>query len=262
MVEYIIGRWPVLVIFGISGALLAYVLSFRLPPMYEATAILSVALNFDREPPIKLSERDRAEGKLAGYFLSDAVLRRALLLESDSGDPGNTDSLDAFRGQVRLERKQSRWEITVTDHSPVVAANRANAWASAADEAFWEAHAHALKAGDLQFRLKQLELRLAEARESGSSTSGQVGQIEQVETLIEQLRAQVSDELRLAQGVVTFMTLNVSNLAPVPANPVARDVRVLVVTGNILGILAGVVLLAVSMNLRGSLRPVTGESRE
>lgn len=247
--NYIIRRWPILVGFGLLGALLAYGLSFRFPPTYEAKAILSFGLNYDRNPPLEQRERDLAEGKVVGLLTSDDVLSTTIRDVSNDVDAPSPEQLQDLRGRIRLIRKLSRWELIVEDESPDNATILANAWAEASENAFWQLIPHALRAEDLQTQLDPLEFRLAELA-TADNAADQTEEILAIEERITLLEAKILEEIELGKGLASFTSLNVSNLANTPSNPITRDVRLLVVAGSIIGILIGLVLLSALMRIQ------------
>jgi len=250
MVFHAIYRWPLIVIFGIIGALFGYEFSIRNPPLYEAIAVMSFGLNFDREPPLRQREQDLAEGKIVGYLSSDEVLQTAL---DNFVPPLSTNnhipSISEFKSQIRLVRRISQWELTVTNQDPYLAAELANAWAVSAEMNLWEAYAHALRAVDLQTQLGQVQSELANLKAESSKDPNIKESIKQLEDVSSDLESELQTDLKLSHGVVSFISFEFTNRASVPAEPVTHGVGSLILSGNLLGILTGVVI-AFSMQFR------------
>lgn len=247
----VIQRWPVIAFFGILGAVFGYMFSLRNPPRYEAVAVVSYGLNFDRDPPIGQREQDLAEGKVLGYLSSDEVLQAAIAYLSPSSSTGKQlPSFEELRSIIRLERKRSHWEMIVTHEDPILAFILANAWASTAEQAFWNAYTHALRAVDLQTQLDQIEMQLASLKNDPAPDSNNMSEIERLEHLVPQQELIIRDELKLSQGVVTFVSFNVDNNAIIPTEPVIRQVGTLVLSGAVIGIIAGLLYIIVASKLR------------
>lgn len=239
----VIHSWLIVFVFGILGALLGYGFSLRNPPLYEAMAVMSFGLNFDREPPFRQREQDLAEGKIVGYLSSDEVLQTAL---DNFVPPLSTNnhitSISEFKSQIRLVRRISQWELTVTNQDPYLAAELANAWAVSAERNFWEAYAHALRAVDLQTQLDQIQSELANLKAESSQDPNIKESIKQLEDVSADLESELQTDLTLSHGVVSFISFEFTNRASVPAEPVTHGVGSIILSGNLLGILAGLIL--------------------
>ncbi len=246
--DEVIRFWPVMVVAGLMGAFLGYVLSQSMPPLYEAKAILSFGLNYDREPPLRQREQDLAEGKVAGFVASDEILQAALdeLAGSDRQSSEKTlPTLEELKSQVQLVRKISHWELFVVNQNPGLAAELANAWSSSAERGLWDAYTHALRAETLQTQLDQIQIELVELEVNPYPSLDDEQSIKKLLVKTERLQSQLQNELDLSHGVVSFVSFEITNLASVPVDPSTRGVGSLVFAGNMLGFLAGIFLALV-----------------
>ena len=235
--------WPIVVLFALVGAFTGYLLSKSLPPLYEAKAVLSFGLNYDRDPPLRQREQDLAEGKIAGFVTSDEILRTALdELENLHPSEDQLPSLGTFRSQIQLVRKISRWELSVIDPDPTLAAMLANAWLSSTERGLWEAYTHALRADGLQVQLDQVQAELATLQSNPSSSQENSQSIEDLLVKAEELQTSLQTELDLSHGVVTFVSFEAINQADVPVGAARHDVGSRVFSGGMLGMLIGFLL--------------------
>lgn len=240
-IEHVISRWPVLVLCGVVGGLVAFVFVANEPPLYDATAVLSVSLiPPDRNPPLDLSDLDRSAGKVAAHLQSADVFEQTLRSAEIPWDSEPVVSVEDFARHSRLDRKREVWELVVTDPDPEKATVLVNAWAEIAENAFWEAFSHALAAETMQAEIDQLNSELLDLR---MSDIDQADMIASLEAQRADLEADIIEQLRLAQGVVTFMTVHLVDSASIPDQPVARDTYLLIVSGTLMGVVAGLVIL-------------------
>ena len=251
--ERIVGRWYVVAASGILGGILGLIYSLSQPPLYDAYAVISVALNFDQTQPLSQYDADLALGKVAGVVSANALWKRALaeagiLNHAAGGSPGNADS--TLRRW--LARKVTQWEFTVSSYDPELSAQAANAWAMAAQERLTEARMHAFEAKKLQVQLDQVLPEIAELQsDSGNDAQGQE-LIERLEELADRLQASLQEELGAAEGVVSFATFDLTEEAIPPTSPAVRGRGQLLLVGSTLGMLFGIVLAA-------AIRPIAGE---
>ena len=60
--ESIIRRWYVVAMAGIVGGVAGLLYSLAQPPVFDAFAVLTVALNFDLTQPLSQYDKDLAQG--------------------------------------------------------------------------------------------------------------------------------------------------------------------------------------------------------
>lgn len=246
--ERIIRRWYVVAMAGIIGGVVGLLYSLAQPPVFDAFAVLTVALNFDLTQPLTQYEEDLAQGKVAGVVSADAIWEQAL---RDVGIEGELSSEDReVRGPVLnhwIARKGTRWEFSVSSHDPAMAARVANAWASRGDARLAETQGHAFEAMGLQVRLDQLLSELA-ALEGDPSAGAE--RIEHLEQVIIQLQSRIQYELDEAQGVATFVSYDFTHEAVGPGAPASRGRGQIVLAGTALGVLSGIALVVVGLPKR------------
>lgn len=246
--ERLIRRWYVVAVAGIIGGVAGLFYSLAQPPIFDAFAILTVALNFDLTQPLNQYDKDLAQGKVAGVVVADLVWEQALQKVgiqpmSQGNDPGTSNPVLGHR----LERKGTRWEFVVSGPDPIIAAQVANAWAAGGEATLAEARGHAFEAMGLQVRLDQL---LNELSALEGDPSAEAEQIEQLEQVTHQLQSRIQYELDEAQGVATFVSFDLTNEAVAPQEPASRGRGQIVLAGTALGFLLGIALVSVGLSFR------------
>lgn len=240
LLEAIFQHWYLTVVFGLLGALFGYGLSLKNQPVFEATAVMSIGLNFDQTTPLSQYEEDFALGKVAGVVSSDDVLEASIdAFYQQLNIESEQLSVQDFRSMIRLEQKSSRWEFVVSRQDPELAAVIADSWAEAAEKALWEAYGHALRAKDLQLQLVNIQAELADIRTDLDVGEEGIERIQTLEDLTEELEIRLQEELELGRGLTTFVSFEWSERAMVPKRPVIRSRGGQILAGNLLGIAIG-----------------------
>ena len=243
MLESVIQRWYIVAAAGVLGGVAGLLFTFSRPPIYDASAVLSVGLNFDLTAPLSQYDEDLALHKVASVVIADAVWDKALL---DAGIEAIPNSATPGGSGTRLghwlARKGSRWEFTVGSSDPELAALVANTWASAGEATLNETLLHAFEAKSIQIQLNEVLVELGQAR---SDSSVQNDQIEHLEKVADELQARLQVELEAAQGVASFVSFDLTEGALAPDKPSASGRGQTVLAGMVMGLLFGIVVAIV-----------------
>ena len=163
-----IERWHWIFLAACLGGLVGLGVSFLRTPVYQATSILGIGIDYARSLPLDDDAEQHAFNRVRALLLSDdAILPVLLPEERESTDALAVDALNDFRSRIRLDQRGTRWELTVFDESPEKAASAANAWAENSLSVFEEAQMHAIRAIELQSVFNAISCRL----EADSETS-------------------------------------------------------------------------------------------
>jgi uncharacterized protein involved in exopolysaccharide biosynthesis len=240
ILESVIQRWYIVAAVGIIGGVVGLLFTLSQPPVYDASAILTVGLNFDLTAPLSQYDEDLALSKVASVVVAEPVWSQALLDTGiqpapNSAIPGGSES----RLGHWLARKGSRWEFTVSSHDPELSARVANAWALVGEAALSEALIHALQAKSTQLQLNEVLAELGQVQADGSSQSDQ---IERLENIVDEFQTRLQVELEAAHGVASFVSFDLTEQANSPDESATRGRGQTVLAGTILGFLLGIVL--------------------
>lgn len=251
----IIRRWTWITLGGIAGALLAAIFAQTRPPVYEASAVLAVNLDYPRLVPLDLIVEDRLLNRVARVLTSDQTLDLvAAQLTGVFGESRAWSTRDELRRHLRLDTKLADWNLIGISEDPVEAAVLANTWAEVSLAVLDAAYDHAWAA--LALQEAPLVISCSELA-TGAPVSFfweclTVGTRQSAEET-EALRA----ELRLSRGVTPGLTYEAAEAAIVPGEPVVWSRGPLILSGMLLGLILGTVLAA-SMRPRGRTPPAGG----
>lgn len=235
--DRIVDRWPWVFLAGILGGILALALSLMLRPVYEASASIGVSIDYGRIPPLALVVEDRVLRRAADLLTSTSTVERVrrTLVERFGEDPAWASSAE-LRRQMRVDAMLSEWKLVATGTDPELAAAIANAWAEVGLDELESASGHAWEA----MRIQSAPIVVACAELVVGAP---------LETLWECLGAgppltpdavsRLREEVRLSHGVLPILSFELAGWASQPTSPVVWNRTQLVVTGMVVGLMAG-----------------------
>ena len=123
--EQALQRWWVIVLLTALGGIAGWSLHFTRPPLYEATAVITANMNFQKVK-LTLHEEDYAFNAAGAIGTSTAVQDQIMAAAQVAGFPIEINQLSDL---MTIERKQSIWELHFRNRVPQTAAKLANLWA-------------------------------------------------------------------------------------------------------------------------------------
>jgi uncharacterized protein involved in exopolysaccharide biosynthesis len=218
--ERILARWWVIVLITVLGGIVGWTFHFLKPPIYEASAAITINMDFTKRE-LTQYEEDYAFNA-AGAIIASTPVEDQIVSEARA--QGILIDTSQLQRAMYSEGKQSVWELRVRDRDPKVAAGLANIWAEKAVEALEVALRHALRAEQIQDQISNIT--------SGQSTAlGSSGLNTEIQTTLQSLTDELVQEKRLTQGVLSIMTFALTEAASVPEHPVLYDLANLVLAG-------------------------------
>ncbi len=216
-------RWWVVVILTVFGGLAGWAFHFFTPPVYEATAVITVNMDFQK---IQLTqyEEDFAYGAAGAIGTSDEVENQIIAQAKRIGIPIEFDQLQQ---QMDLEREQSVWELHIRNRDPEIAAKLANLWSQNFYLALDAALAHAIHADQIQSEISAIT--------GGASPTGSLVVSPEHQTALTNLSDELLYEQRASQGIISIMKFTQTASAVVPQTPVLYRLAILVLAGAGIG---------------------------
>ena len=220
------------------GALIGLVISFMLPPKYEAIARLTTNLEVVTDTNVTEIMVD-AQVDIVGtlVFHPDVIERVRQSLE----DEGLAYELTDLTRKTKIERQLMSTLIKVRDIDPEVAALIATTWVEKAFERLNEAYPHALA--------------LSEAKASQAMLTGCLEDItnqdlpfcqslteERADQLLRETENIILKESPLSLGLTGELNISQYQPAPIPASPVAFQRSILVLAGALAGLVFALLL--------------------
>ena len=241
---HIFSRWWIAIVLAVLGGIIGWAFHFLQPPVYEATAVLTVNIDF---PQLELSQYEEdvafnvAEAITGSAAVKDQIVTKALTERISI----NSAQLER---QLFSERKLSVLELHVMDRDPQVAAELANTWALAATDALNNALEHAIQAEQFQHQVDLLEVCLPFLPGmTGSDAKSRpipkdCGRFSPVETqkVLQSWTEESIQEKQLSLGILPIMEFALTENASIPEKPVLYNQGSLTLVGALIGFILSV----------------------
>jgi uncharacterized protein involved in exopolysaccharide biosynthesis len=221
--ESAFGRWWVIVLLTVSGGIAGWMFHFFRPPVYEATSIITVNMDFQKRH-LTQYEEDYAIGAAGAIATSDEVESQIIAAAKIRGLPVEIDQLQQ---QMFMEQKQPIWELHIRNQDPKIAAELANLWAQKFYEALTTGLGHAIRADQIQTQIDSIKGTLSA---SGSSVLGSEAQI-----TLKTLSDELLQEQQTSHGIISIMKFTQTGSAIAPQGPVNYRLASLVLAGACIG---------------------------
>jgi hypothetical protein len=233
--------WIWIVAAGVLGGLVGLLAAGLLPPLYEANAVVGIAVDTNRaDIPDDITVR-QAFDRVRGLLLSDDTLQGAVLL-ADRDEEGLASRLSVadLDGRIRLSERPDGWVLAVSGRDPSEAEGLAQAWSEVAIEQLEAASVHAVRAAEWQHVLYEATCRLA----ASASDSGQAEWVcRSAPPTGETLTASIMDEVRKSRGILPVFAYSLLSGATGTAEVVVWNRGSLVLGGAIIGLAVGAVVV-------------------
>lgn len=244
-------RWPWISLATVAGGILGLIASLGRPPVYQASAVIEIGVDYSRTAPMQDLALEQAFDRVRALLLADATLEGAI---GRIGAYGRLTPAD-MRSRIRLAHRLAGWELFVDGGDPSETAALANAWAEAALARIEEAARHALRAAEWQWALygAGCELRLDE---TAPQTAVWVCGSDAGEGDPESVASALLEEASLSHGILPIFTYSLLQRANAPDHPVRWGRGPLILGGAIAGGMSGFVWISFVA------RPSGGEEQE
>lgn len=229
----VLTHWPRILLAAIVGALLGIAFSLVVPAQYQATAELSIGIDYSR---IELLDEDAERYlllRVQDLLLSDQVLQGAIeRLPVNSIVATSLSEPSTLRERIRLTHIEARWMLSVTHSDSALAAAMSNAWAQSALMTLEDSQAHAWRAAELQVEFFEIACRPGdgglwvcdEFDPESSSTS---------------LPDEVLEEVRASRGISPAISYSLLREAVTSDQPVTSARAAMAIASALLGLLLG-----------------------
>ena len=231
-------RWPWVFLAGVLGGLLGLGVSWLMPPVYEAVAVVGVGVDPGRALPMDDEARRLALERVREVFLADTTLE-AVRVGAGADVAAEFTTVNQLRDTLRLSEVDAGWELGVRSPFPERAASLANLWSEVAVRALHEAGRHAWAAAELQAKWYIVGCRLVPG--TGQPATAVWECKERPENYDpEQALSEIQAEAVLSRGILPGMSFAALQRAEPPASPLTTSRALLGMAGCLAGLLAGV----------------------
>jgi capsular polysaccharide biosynthesis protein len=252
----VFSHWWLIAVMAILGGIVGWAIHFLLPPIYEATATLTVSMDFTQVGELSQYDQDYAFSA-AGAIIDSSTVQEQVIQQAQTN--GITVTQSDLAKIMFAEGRQSDWELHVRNSDSRIAAGLANTWAQVANDALNAALGHAMRAAQLQTQINQLDACLPiEPWISGSNPQSFPAPIEcerytlsDINTNLQNWTNELAYEKELTQGILSIMEFSQTSEASIPDTPILYDRGSMTLAGAVIG-------LIISLWVAGSLK---GRSR-
>jgi hypothetical protein len=232
-------HWWMIAVLAILGGIIGWAIHFLQPSVYEATATITVTMDFTQ---IELTqyEQDYAFSAVGAIIDSSAVKDQIVT---------GAQAIGIFITQSRLsglmfsEGKQSVWELHVRNQDPKMAADLSNIWAQVATEDLNTALDHAMQAEQLQGQIDLLSACLPvapgvtapDALPRPTPKDCQRYSLTEIHTALQNWTDELAQEKKQTLGILTIFEFAQTGYASIPETPVLYDQASLTLAGAMIG---------------------------
>ncbi len=236
----LIRYWWVIVLFGLMGGILGWLIHFVRQPVYQASNDLHIGIDFTRTGFLTDIEEDQMMGLVGDVIESDTVL--SLVIEH-AQKSGLTIGLDQTNDIFFLERKAYEWVLHVRYPDRQWAANLVNWWTQFAYQELAKALDHAQTAANLQQQLDGLVSCLTETLAGQPELAGCPICSNDLHREISLISLQVQQERVASRGLPPAIRVNPPDMVGAPKSPALYQQGVTVLMGSFLGLFGGIIFI-------------------
>jgi len=216
-------HWWMIVLLTVLGGIVGWTFHFFNPPLYEATAVLTANMDFQKRQ-LTQYEEDYAFGTVTALSTWDDVVNQ---VATDAKAQGILIQINQLKQQMSVERRQSVMELHIMNPDPKVAAELANIWVKTYYDALNAALTHAIRADQIQSQIGGINNSL--------SAAGAPVLSPETKDALKNLSDQLLQEQQLSHGIISIMKFSLSESAAVPQKPVTYYWANLVLAGACIG---------------------------
>jgi hypothetical protein len=231
--------WRTILTIASLFALLGLGFSSLLPPVYQASSVLQVDIDYTRAAPLDDVTVMKAYERVRGVLLSDDVLSSALAhVEEELGGGGDLLDIAAVRARIRVSQRQDGWELLVYSRDPELAAAFANSWSESSLAALEEGLKHSLEAWEWQAALYSAHCTLEtvpgdEAHAWWSCSTASEG------LTPESISEAILEQVQLSRGILPIFSFSSLQRSDPPAAPILWRRGTLIIAGSLIGLVLG-----------------------
>jgi uncharacterized protein involved in exopolysaccharide biosynthesis len=235
-----IARWWLVALLFLVGALVGGLAYSLLPHIYEARAAVLTTVDFSNTGVLTQFEEDLMMDAVGWVLQSPEVIDRVVARAAEQNI--SVDSA-GWKKMATVERRLGTWELRVRDSSPQVARALANIWLEEGDAVLKDAYLHTEEVSRLLRYSHALEICLEQSAASETSSvlcsaSGLAG----IQAEMQDVSVKLAAERAASRGLIAGILLGEPQPALLPDRPVTSSRGLFLLSGGLIGLLAGFVL--------------------
>jgi capsular polysaccharide biosynthesis protein len=252
VMKRIFSHWWIIAVMAILGGMIGWAIHFFQAPVYEATATLTVTMDFTQVGELTQYDQDYAFNA-AGAIIDSNLVKDQVIAQAQALGISITQA-ELVKIMV-AEGRQSDWELHVRNRDPHVAAELANLWAQAANDALNAALDRAMQAAQLQMQIDLLDaclpiapgVTVPNAQPGPTPKECERYSLSEIHANLQSWTEELAQDKELTQGILSIMEFSQTSDASIPETPVLYDQANLTLAGAMIG-------LVISLWVAGSLK--------
>ncbi len=231
--------WIVVFICMIFGAILGFIGSLFLPPIYEARSVVTTNMEIVQNTNITEIMVDAEINHIGELVFHPKVIQ--LLLESEAAY-GNVLNLELLKENSTIERQLMNTVIKVRHQNPQIAARIASNWGAIFFDTLSEAYEHAVILSNAKTQLKAIEACFDTKNTNELPVCASLDQAK-LQTELDRLGEIIRSESPQSLGLTVDLNVSQYQPAAIPENPQRFHRGTLMLVGGLVGFLAAFVLV-------------------
>lgn len=232
--------WVVLGLMTLGGGLGLFITTLR-PPIYESSATISTAIDYAFVSRLDDWEEDQIFQAVGDIINSSAVLEN---VKTKAAAEGNALSQSEITANFSADRQDTRWVLRVRNTDPQLAQQWAKIWSEESITALSELRKNAVTSVALQSSLNSL-VNCLQDKVVADASSALCPDKDPAEVKSEISALANDPDLKPVWNslALSHTSFELSGEATLPSSPVLSGRNISVLSGALIGLLLGVVLL-------------------
>lgn len=233
--------WWIILLVALLGGLGGWVAHKMRPPLYEAQAAFSAAIDYAQTGQMTQFEEDQALNAVGHLIDSHEVLQRTA---EAAQSQGMIISIEDLKRMAVVERQVDLWILRLRHPDPNTAARLANLWATEADAILEEAQIHALRVAELSRYMKSVEQCLQQAViVNPAAVPCQQRSLNDIQELLQTTGQALAEERQASRNLFPGLTVHWVSQASPPTQPIQFKRNDFMLAGTLIGFLLGVIVV-------------------
>jgi hypothetical protein len=240
--------WWFLIALVLLGGLFGLGMHLVRPPVYEAAGHFTASIDYVATGPLTQYEEDVALNAIGNVLLSKGVLDRVVSRAKAEGIPVEWADLVKM---VVLERRFTTWDLRIRGTNLQTAERIASLWMDEGQAQLLESYQHALQAQQIDRYLQSLESCLEKSVSGEPSTALCTRyRFGEIQADLQQAGLELVMERKASLGLFSGVTIGPAGPVTTTQGPVVFGRNQLVLSGSMIGFLAGLWLLHLGIPAR------------
>ncbi len=238
--------WFVLALIMILGALFGWAMSYLLPPIYEARAILTGNMEIVRNGDVTEIMVDSQMTVLGSHVYNEEIVQKVIENENSLGNPLD---FEEFKRNASFERQMMNTVLKYRDHDPAIAQRIANAWADEFRALLLEAYPYGIAVSAARNTI--VKINNCQKNENAQKLAFCIALNQDEEKkLIKEAQAVIAEKSAQSLGLTSALSIGEVIPADQPDEPVRFTRGRLILAGTLIGFAAGIMTIELKPSRR------------